>query len=633
MKQISATILLLFITSGIYSQHTFKGKVISICKGHIEEPVGFVKVYFDSKTFIYTDGNGGFEFQNISGSHTISIHTGSHTQFDSKIEVNENIENALIVLEYDIDCEFDNLISQKKRPKFKDFLIIENTYMLKNEEINKSKKITISQADTSRLTEKKSSSKLQDKTLLLNQLNVLYSQESEQKRIEQKEVEKFKSIRIKIKKNCYQMIFATINGECIQNLKEVFYDSDYNKYYVIEIVIPRDLKTDIPVKYISGWQKNKNVFPPIFSTYLISPAMIQKNHNGVYIEIPYACDRPPRNGINGYSPSWEFAKFWKPMEVVTEDNLNQIMPSLDSLPIDFPSQFLKQGISGKMVLQADVDNNGNASNVKILKSLHPFIDSIMTDVILARGAWIPASNFCVPEPSTCTIPISFNIEKAYGYLSGSIDKENKPTEIHLLKDYSLNRSTISNTKGEFYFGQLELDLYQLSISNYSDTISFKVQADSCLWLSISSETKKVVPKFNLCDCKSFEIKNAKPEKFYIKAQLIDEQSRTPINNSAVSLSISETELSTDKYAKLNFEFKLASNSHKLTKGHRISGIPINPSEKIIAYLEIEGYYPYWFYIVPSFHSDDTYISDYNREFDLGIIKIKKNDKPTKNKQH
>jgi hypothetical protein len=37
------------------------------------------------------------------------------------------------------------------------------------------------------------------------------------------------------------MIFATINDECIQNLKEVFYDSDYNKYYVIEIVIPKDL--------------------------------------------------------------------------------------------------------------------------------------------------------------------------------------------------------------------------------------------------------------------------------------------------------------------------------------------------------------------------------------------------------
>ncbi len=71
----------------------------------------------------------------------------------------------------------------------------------------------------------------------------------------------------------------------------------------------------------------------------------------------------------------------------------------------------------------------------------------------------------------------------------------------------------------------------------------------------------------------------------------------------------------------------------MTKGHRISGIPIKPSEKIIAYIEVEGYDPYWFYIVPSFHLDETYISEYLREFDLGIIEFKKNDKPTKNKQH
>jgi hypothetical protein len=632
MKQISATILFLFITCGLFSQHTFKGKVILVCNGNIEEPLGFIKVHLNGETLVNTDAYGSFEVQDISGLHQISINTGSHAPFNSEINVTENIENVLIILEYRIDCDFDNLLIQKKKPKFKDYLILEKTYRGENDELNKPKTLTISQADTTRSIENKPSSKLQDKAVLLNQLDVFCSQDSQQKRSAEKEGAKFKSIRIKIKKNCYQMIFATINDECIQNLKEVFYDSDYNKYYVIEIVIPKDLKTDIPIKYISGWQKNENVFSPIFSEYFISPAMIQKNHNGVYIEIPYTCERPPQNRINGYSPSWEFAKFWKLMEVVTEYNINQIMPPLDSLPIDLESQFFKQGISGRMVLQADVDHNANASNVKTLKSLHPFIDSIMTDVLLGRS-WIPASNFCVPEPSTCTIPISFNIEKPYGYLSGSIDKENKPSEIHLLKDYSLYRSTISNTKGEFYFGQLELGLYRLSISNYSDTISFRVQADSCLWLSISSETKKVVPKFTLCDCSSFEIENTEPEKFHIKAQLIDKLSRIPINNSTVSLSISETELSTDKFAKLNFEFKLASNRHKLTKGHRISGIPIKPSEKIIAYIEVEGYDPYWFYIVPSFHLDETYISEYLREFDLGIIEFKKNDKPTKNKQH
>jgi hypothetical protein len=634
MKQISATILFLLITCGLFSQHTFKGKVISVCNGNIEEPLGFIKVHLNGETLVNTDAYGSFEVQDISGLHQISINTGSHAPFNSEINVTDNIENVLIILEYRIDCDFDNLLIQKKKPKFKDYLILENSYRGENDELNKPKTLTISQADTTRSIENKPSPKLQDKAVLRNQLNVFYSQNSEQKRIEQKETEKIKSISIKIKKNCNQMIFATINGECIQNLKEVYYDSDSNKYYVIEIAIPKDLKTDIPIKYISGWQKNENVFSPIFSEYYISPAMIQKNHNGVYIEIPYCSERPPSNRVMGYSPSWRPASStWIPTESITEHSFFRFLSADDTLPVALKNQLLSEGISGRMILQAEIDKNGNASNISVKKSLHPFLDSLMSSHIQTRGIWIPASNYCVPESSTMSFPISFDINKSYGYLSGSFKNDVGSYEIHLLKNDILLRNTYSNSEGQFYFGQLLEGDYEISVPNYLDTISFKIKNDSCVWLSIDNKLKKVISNYHLCHCGSFEMENSIPNKFSLKVQFIDQNNKTPINSNTTFFSISENELNTDEQGKLNFDFKLASNNDRLTRGHRTSSMEAKPSEKILAYIKVKGYFPYWFYIVPSFKSDDTYIPEYFREFDLGVIDLKKNDKPTKNKQH
>jgi hypothetical protein len=189
------------------------------------------------------------------------------------------------------------------------------------------------------------------------------------------------------------------------------------------------------------------------------------------------------------------------------------------------------------------------------------------------------------------------------------------------------RSTYSNSNGQFYFGQLVSGNYQISLPDYSDTISFKIKNDSCTWLSIDNKLKKVISSYQLCHCGSFEIENSKPENFSLKVQFIDQHNGTPINNSTAFFSISENELKTNEQGKLNFDFKLASNNNRLTRGHRTYSIEVKPSEKILAYLEVKGYVPYWFYIVPSFLSDDTYIPEYFREFDFGIIELKKNDKP------
>jgi hypothetical protein len=126
MKYLFLFLIIIGSQSNLHSQYTIKGKVISICKGHVEEPLGFIKIHLDGETPINTDGYGNFEFQNISGLYKISISTIDQMPFNSEIKVTENIENALIILEYGFDCDFDNLLKKIRVPKFKNHTIIEN---------------------------------------------------------------------------------------------------------------------------------------------------------------------------------------------------------------------------------------------------------------------------------------------------------------------------------------------------------------------------------------------------------------------------------------------------------------------------------------------------------------------------
>ena len=129
MKHITSIFLLSLLSFTSQAQYTIKGKVTSFCKGHESDSL-LVRLIIEGEQEISTDLDGNFEFvAEYEGMHEISVPAGSdgpYEAFYAKLYVTESIDNALIILEYSIDCDFDNELTPIKMPKHKKYRVLKN---------------------------------------------------------------------------------------------------------------------------------------------------------------------------------------------------------------------------------------------------------------------------------------------------------------------------------------------------------------------------------------------------------------------------------------------------------------------------------------------------------------------------
>ena len=85
--------------------------------------------------------------------------------------------------------------------------------------------------------------------------------------------------------------------------------------------------------------------------------------------------------------------------------LHQVIPS-------YPEELRRKGIEGQVDLQVGIDEEGNVGGVRILKSLHPYLDNSAVQA-LKQWRYEPVYKSGVPVPAVITITVNFTRE-AYG---------------------------------------------------------------------------------------------------------------------------------------------------------------------------------------------------------------------------
>ncbi len=78
--------------------------------------------------------------------------------------------------------------------------------------------------------------------------------------------------------------------------------------------------------------------------------------------------------------------------------------------ISYPVDALETGISGKIVVQFAVDNDGKVCDVSIERGLHPIIDGAAIKAILRSPKWEPAEYKGEKVKVYFIIPLTFNIQ-------------------------------------------------------------------------------------------------------------------------------------------------------------------------------------------------------------------------------
>jgi TonB family protein len=94
--------------------------------------------------------------------------------------------------------------------------------------------------------------------------------------------------------------------------------------------------------------------------------------------------------------------------------LHQVVPS-------YPEELRRRGIEGQVELQVGIDEEGNVGGVKILKSVHPYLDNSAVQA-LKQWKYEPVLRNGVAVPAVITLTVNFTRE-AYGQAEEAAAKE------------------------------------------------------------------------------------------------------------------------------------------------------------------------------------------------------------------
>ena len=87
------------------------------------------------------------------------------------------------------------------------------------------------------------------------------------------------------------------------------------------------------------------------------------------------------------------------------------MKQFISKNLTYPKKAAEMGISGRVFVQFEVDEQGNINNVKVLRGIGGGCDEESVRIIKLMGKWIPAKQNGKPVKSMLTIPIIFTLKK------------------------------------------------------------------------------------------------------------------------------------------------------------------------------------------------------------------------------
>ena len=73
----------------------------------------------------------------------------------------------------------------------------------------------------------------------------------------------------------------------------------------------------------------------------------------------------------------------------------------------YPEEARKQDLSGRVVLTFYIETDGSVSNVKVLKSVHPLLDSEAVRVVSSMPKWTPGTRDGRPVRQRMGLPITF----------------------------------------------------------------------------------------------------------------------------------------------------------------------------------------------------------------------------------
>jgi len=87
----------------------------------------------------------------------------------------------------------------------------------------------------------------------------------------------------------------------------------------------------------------------------------------------------------------------------------QAMWTFIATHIKYPAEAQEKGIMGKVYVSFNIEKDGSISNIHIVQSVHPLLDTEAVRVIRMMPVWIPGELNGEPVKVECTVPITFNL--------------------------------------------------------------------------------------------------------------------------------------------------------------------------------------------------------------------------------
>lgn len=126
--------------------------------------------------------------------------------------------------------------------------------------------------------------------------------------------------------------------------------------------------------------------------------------------------------INKLPESFQFTFWFDKTQRLWYEKGMSYYPPFDSFPtpvggmiaiqklIQYPESAKKNGIQGTVVISAEIDENGNVTNTKILEGIYPECDEVAVNAI-KHVKFNPAIRNNLPVKSEVVIPVSFKLEE------------------------------------------------------------------------------------------------------------------------------------------------------------------------------------------------------------------------------
>ncbi len=126
--------------------------------------------------------------------------------------------------------------------------------------------------------------------------------------------------------------------------------------------------------------------------------------------------------INKLPGSFQFTFWFDKTQRLWYEKGMSYYPPFDSFPtpvggmiaiqrlIQYPESAKNNGIQGTVVISAEIDENGNVTNTKILEGIYPECDEVAVNAI-KQVKFNPAIRNSLPVKSEVVIPVSFKLEE------------------------------------------------------------------------------------------------------------------------------------------------------------------------------------------------------------------------------